>query len=116
MALVLLVVGGAGYGAYQWKLRSHIDGEVRAIMKDYLPLEDHDRGASGGGGGGGASGSPPEARPRWIRGGGRRREEEEEEEEEGWKDEEAVGRAILPMTRDGNDDGGKAGIGPEARF
>ena len=51
--LVLSGVGLLGFVAYRWKIKNHIDSEVRAIMATYLPLDDE---RAYGGSGGGASG------------------------------------------------------------
>ncbi|PRW50883.1 vacuolar-sorting receptor 3-like [Chlorella sorokiniana] len=64
---VVVVLSGVGYVAYQYRLRSIMQQEVRAIMAQYMPLEDSDPdGALAGlgnrlkrlaGGGGGSSGN-----------------------------------------------------------
>lgn len=46
---VLFVVCLAFFAAYKYVLKQRIDGEVRAIMADYMPLEDRDRDSSGDG-------------------------------------------------------------------
>ena len=58
VVIVLAVVGAGGYAAYRLALRRRIDREVRAIMADYMPLEDDrergvaiERGVIAGGGG-----------------------------------------------------------------
>jgi len=42
MAVVLscLIVGGIAYGLYRWRLRSYMDQEIKAIMAQYMPLEE----------------------------------------------------------------------------
>ena len=57
VVIVLAVVGVGGYAAYRLALRRRIDREVRAIMADYMPLEDDrergvaiERGVIAGGG------------------------------------------------------------------
>lgn len=64
--LVLSAVGLFAYAAYRWKIKSHIDREVRTIMADYLPLDD-ERAYGGGGvtvsGGGGISTAPTTPQP-----------------------------------------------------
>ena len=52
---VLTAVALSGFAVYRWKIKSQIDREVRAIMTEYLPLDDeqgagHGRGSGGGGG------------------------------------------------------------------
>ena len=39
---VVLVVSIGAVGAYRYVLKRRIDGEVRAIMADYMPLDDRD--------------------------------------------------------------------------
>ena len=43
VAAVLLscgIVGGVAYGLYRWRLRSYMDQEIKAIMAQYMPLEE----------------------------------------------------------------------------
>jgi len=42
MAVLLscLIVGGIAYGLYRWRLRSYMDQEIKAIMAQYMPLEE----------------------------------------------------------------------------
>ena len=37
--ICLVVAAGAGYGLYKYRLRSYMDAEIRAIMAQYMPLE-----------------------------------------------------------------------------
>ncbi|KAJ3673976.1 hypothetical protein LUZ60_005968 [Juncus effusus] len=40
MVLVIVgIVGAAGYGIYKYRLRSYMDSEIRAIMAQYMPLD-----------------------------------------------------------------------------
>ena len=36
------VVAGGGYLVYRWRLRSYMNQEIKAIMSQYMPLEDSD--------------------------------------------------------------------------
>mmetsp|Transcript_39672 Transcript_39672/g.126787 ORF Transcript_39672/g.126787 Transcript_39672/m.126787 type:complete len:114 (+) Transcript_39672:255-596(+) len=49
--LSILVVGGLLYGAYQYRLKSYMDSEIRAIMSQYMPLDGKEGGAPGEEGG-----------------------------------------------------------------
>jgi len=40
VALSCGVVGGVAYGLYRWRLRSYMDQEIKAIMAQYMPLEE----------------------------------------------------------------------------
>jgi len=35
-----VIVGGVAYGLYRWRLRSYMDQEIKAIMAQYMPLEE----------------------------------------------------------------------------
>ena len=48
------VLAGAGFAVYRWRLRSYMDQEIRAIMSQYMPLEEDGDGPTGIGGGGDA--------------------------------------------------------------
>jgi hypothetical protein len=36
------VVAGGGFLVYRWRLRSYMNQEIKAIMSQYMPLEDGD--------------------------------------------------------------------------
>jgi hypothetical protein len=46
VALVCVVLGAVGYGVYQFRIRSAMHQEIRAIMRQYMPLQETD--GSGG--------------------------------------------------------------------
>ncbi len=39
VALVCGVLGAVGYGVYQFRIRSAMHQEIRAIMRQYMPLQ-----------------------------------------------------------------------------
>ena len=49
--LSCMVLAGAGFAVYRWRLRSYMDQEIRAIMSQYMPLEEEGDGPTGIGGG-----------------------------------------------------------------
>lgn len=38
------ILAGGGFLVYRWRLRSYMDAEIRAIMSQYMPLEEQDAG------------------------------------------------------------------------
>ena len=42
VALVCAVLGAVGYGVYQFRIRSAMHQEIRAIMRQYMPLQETD--------------------------------------------------------------------------
>ena len=39
----LVVVSGAGFGFYRYRMRSYMDKEIRSIMSQYMPLEEENQ-------------------------------------------------------------------------
>jgi len=44
-----IVLAGSGFLVYRWRLRSYMDQEIRAIMSQYMPLEEDGEGGGGQG-------------------------------------------------------------------
>lgn len=50
--IVVLLLATIGYSLYKWRLRSHMDHEIRSILTQYMPLDNAAGGAVGTGAGG----------------------------------------------------------------
>ena len=48
----VLLLATIGYSLYKWRLRSHMDHEIRSILTQYMPLDNAAGGAVGTGAGG----------------------------------------------------------------